>query len=230
MVFFLKNGSNLKRRFFMKTNFKGFAFATLALCAITLSACSGGEASKEAKIKGIYLSPAKMSYNNMRPTYNYYLTTFTQEELSLFDDNSYCLIVSSSQFSAVVLDENTQDFSGNERANYLYKFYGEYESAVNDIDEDLLDVQLKNVNRFISSYDQSYWLDTDNWTEEMGKKVIPPKGYDTTTGAAIPDEDAEPWTAQQYLDSKQFAAPVEITVNTKTYSFDFTELEFVKAQ
>ena len=224
MVFFLKNGGNLKRRFFMKTNLKGFAFATLALCAISLSACGG--AAKEAKIKGIYLSPAKMSYQNMRPTYNYYLTTFTQEELTLYDNNTYCLIVSSSQFSAVVLDENTQDFSGNERANYLYKFYGECESAVNDIDEDLLDIQLKNVNRYISSYDQSYWLDTDNWTEEMGKKVIPPKGYDTTTGAAIPDEDADPWTAQQYLDSKQFAAPIEITVNVKTYSFDFVELQF----
>ena len=212
----------------MKRNLKGFAFATLALCTLSLAACGGSEPAKEAKIKGIYLSPSKMSYNNMRPTYNYYLTTFTQEELTLFDDNTYCLIVSSSQFSAVVLDENTNDFSGNERANYLYKFYGECESAVNDIDEDLLDVKLKNVKRYVASYDQSYWLDTDNWTEEMGKKVIPPKGYDQTTGAAIPDEDAAPWTAKQYLDSKQFASEIEISVNTKTYSFDFTEIKFVE--
>ena len=54
-------------------NLKAMAFATLALASLSLSACNG--AAKEAKIKGIYLSPAVMSYNNMRPTYNYYLTT-----------------------------------------------------------------------------------------------------------------------------------------------------------
>jgi hypothetical protein len=208
-------------------NLKAMAFATLALASLSLSACG---AAKEAKIKGIYLSPAVMSYSNMRPQYNYYLTTFTQEELTLFDNNTYCLIVSSSQFSAVVLDENTNDFSGNERANYLYKFYGECTSAVNDIDEDLLDVTLKSVSRYVASYDQQYWLDTDNWTEEMGKKVIPPKGIDTTTGQPIPDEDAAPWSAKQYLDSKQFASEVEIQVNVKIYSFDFAQLKFVEAK
>lgn len=209
-------------------NLKAMAFATLALASLSLSACGGS--AKEANIKGIYLSPAKMSYNNMRPTYNYYLTTFTQEELTLFDNNTYCLIVSSSQFSAVVLDENTNDFSGNERSNYLYKFYGDCSSQVNDIDEDLLDVTLKSVSRYVASYDQQYWLDTDNWTEEMGKKVIPPKGIDTTTGQPIPDEEAAPWSAKQYLDSKQFASDVEIQVNVKTYSFDFTELKFAEAK
>ena len=59
-----------------------------------------------------------------------------------------------------LLDLN--DFSGNERANYLYKFYGECSSQVNDIDEDLLDVTLKSVSRYVASYDQQYWLDTDN--------------------------------------------------------------------
>jgi hypothetical protein len=213
-------------------NLKAMAFATLVLASLTLGACSGNNAneSKEAKIKGIYLSPAVMSYSNMRPTYNYYLTTFTQEELTLFDNNTYCLVVSSSQFSAVVLDENTNDFSGNERANYLYKFYGECTSVVNDIDEDLLDVTLKSVSRYIASYDQQYWLDTDNWTEEMGKKVIPPKGIDTTTGQPIPDTEADPWSAKQYLDSKQFASDVEIQVNVKTYSFDFAQLEFAEAK
>jgi hypothetical protein len=209
-------------------NLKAMAFAPLALASITLSACSG--ASKEAKIKGVYLSPAEMSYSNMRPTYNYYLTTFTQQELTLFENNTYCLIVSSSQFSAVVLDENTNNFSGNERANYLYKFYGSCSSTVNDIDEDLLDVKLKSVSRYVASYDQQYWLDTDNWTEEMGKQVIPPKGYDTSTGAPIPDTEASPWSAKQYLDSRQFASEVEIQVNVKTCSFDFTKLEFVEAK
>ena len=113
-------------------NLKAMSFATLALASLTLGAC--GAKNTEVKTKGVYLSPAVMSYSNMRPTYNYYLTTFTQEELTLFENNTYCLIVSSSQFSAVVLDENTNDFSGNERSNYLYKFYGDCSSKANDID------------------------------------------------------------------------------------------------
>lgn len=213
----------------MKKNIRFMAFATLALSGIVLTACADG-AKSEVKTKGVYLSPAVMSYQNMRPTYNYYLTTFTQEELSLFDDNSYCLIVSSSTFSALVISEENNDFSGNERTNYMYKYYGEYSSTPNDIDDDLLDVSLKSVKRVVVSYDQSYWLDTDNWNDEMGKKVIPPVGYDTTTGAAIVDENAEPWTAQQYLDSKKFASDIEFSVNQKTYSFDFVELKFAEAK
>jgi hypothetical protein len=211
----------------MKKNFKLMAFAYFALSAMALTACGGNAA---AKTKGVYLSPSVMSYQNMRPTYNYYLTTFAQEELTLFDDNSFCLIVSSSTFSALIISENNNDFSGNEKTNYMHKYYGEYTSAANEIDEDLLDVTLKSVRRVVTSYDQTYWLDTDNWNDEMGKKVVPPKGYDTTTGAAIIDENAEPWTAKQYLDSKQFAEPVELSLNQKTYSFDFVNLKFVGAK
>ncbi len=206
--------------------FMVLSFAALTLCATTLTACSGGN----VKTKGVYLSPSVMSYQNMRPTYNYYLTTFTHQELTLFDNNTYCLIVSSSQFSALIISEDSNDFSGNERANYIYKYYGVYSSKVNELDEDLLDVTLKDVKRFVASYDQSYWLDTDNWTEEMGRKVIPPKGIDMTTGAPVPDEDAQPWTAAQYLATKQYAEEVDIEVNTKTCSFDFVELQFVQTQ
>lgn len=213
----------------MKKNFNLMALASFALSTMALTACGGGNVSA-AKTKGVYLSPSVMSYQNMRPTYNYYLTTFTQEELTLFDDDSFCLIVSSSTFSALVISEDNNDFSGNERTNYMHKYYGEYTAVVNDIDEDLLDVTLKSVKRVVTSYDQSYWLDTDNWNDEMGKKVIPPAGYDQTTGAPIVDENAEPWTAKQYLDSKQFAAPVELSLNQKTYSFDFVNLQFAEAK
>jgi acyl carrier protein len=52
------------------------------------------------------------------------------------------------------------------------------------------------------------------------------KEFDIT----IPDEEAAPWSAKQYLDSKQFASDVEIQVNVKTYSFDFAQLKFVEAK
>ncbi len=191
----------------------------LVLMACLLSACGAAP----AKVTGIYLTPAKMSYQNMRPDYNYYLTTFAHQELTLLDDNTYCLVVSESTFSALELAETTNDAKGNERTNSVVKYYGTYTSSVNELDEDLLDITLSSPTRIVKSYDQTYWLDTDNWTGEMGKRVIPPKGVDMTTGAPIADPDAAPWTAEQYLAAAAFTE-VTIQANQKLCSFDFTEL------
>ena len=191
-----------------------------ALMVCVLAGCGGGS-SAGGKITGIYLSPAQLSYANMRPQYNYYMTTFTQQELTLMDDNTYCLIVSSSMFSALELAESTNDAKGNERTNYITKLYGTYTSKVNDLDDDLLDVTLSNPTRVVKSYDQTYWLDTDNWSDAMGKAVTPPSGYDDN-GNPIVDPDAAPWTAAQYLESVTLTT-TSIQVNQKTASFDFTD-------
>lgn len=192
-----------------------FVSAMLMAC-VCLTGCG------QAKTTGIYLSPAKLSYTNMRPTYNYYLTTFAQQEITLYDDGTYCLVVSSSQFSALELSENTQDAKGNERANSIYKYYGKYTSAPNELDEDLLDVTLSKPTHIVASNDQSYYLDTDNWNTDMGKRVIPPTGYDSTTGQPIVDENAAPLTAEEYIANAAFAE-ITVQVNNKTASFDFTE-------
>ena len=130
----------------MKKFTKLAALVLAVLLVLGLSACGGGSA-KAAKISGVYLTPANLTYHNMRPQYNYYTTTFTQQELTLMDDNSYCLIVSSSTFSALELAESTSDAKGNERDNAITKFYGTYTSKVNDLDEDLLDVTLSKPPR-----------------------------------------------------------------------------------
>ncbi|MBQ7002253.1 MAG: hypothetical protein IJN67_14660 [Oscillospiraceae bacterium] len=195
---------------------------TVVLVACLFTACGAAE---EAKVTGMYLSPAKLSYQNMRPTYNYYLTTFAHQELTILDDNTYCLIVSESTFSALELAESTNDAKGNERTNSITKYYGTYTSQVNELDEDLLDITISAPTRVVKTYDQTYWLDTDNWTDQMGKLVVPATGYDQTTGAPIYDENAEPWTAEQYLKSMAFSE-VTIQANQKTFSFDFTELVF----
>ena len=152
--------------------------------------------------------------------HNYYLTTFDQQEITLMDDNTYCLILSSACFSALELAESTNDAKGNERTNYITKFYGTYTSQVNDLDEDLLDVTLSTPTRVVSSYDQTYWLDTDNWNDDMGKAVIPAQ-IDPSTGAAVADPNATPWTAEQYLESVAYPETT-VQLNTKTASFDFT--------
>ena len=200
----------------MKKHLSIIMAVVIIVCMLT--ACGG---SNSGKVTGIYLSPAQLSYQNMRPQYNYSLNTFTQEEITLLDDNTYCLVVSASTFSALELAESTNDAKGNERTNSITKYYGTYTSKVNDLDEDLLDVTLAVPTRVVMSYDQTYWLDTDNWTDAMGKLVVPPTGYDDS-GNPVRDPDAQPWTAQQYLESVAFPE-ITIQVNQKTASFDFTE-------
>lgn len=196
----------------------------VAMMACLLSACGGKapEAKAAGKTTGIYLTPAQLSYSNMRPQYNYYTTTFTQQELTLMDDNTYCLIISASMFSALELAESTNDAKGNERTNFITKVYGTCTSKPNDLDDDLLDVTLGAVTRVVKSYDQTYFIDTDAWNDTMGKAVVPPVGVDQTTGAPIYDENAKPLTAQEYLATIKLAE-TEIQVNNKLATFDFTE-------
>ena len=204
----------------MKKHSKLAAFALAAAMALTLAACGGGGKASAGKVTGVYLSPASLSYANMRPQYNYYLTTFAQQEITLMDDNTYCLVVSSSTFSALELAESTNDAKGNERENYVTKFYGAYPSQANDLDEDLLDVKLSAPTRVVRSFDQLYWADTGNWNDAMGKAVVP-ADVDPSTGAPVANPDAQPWTAQQYLESLTFPETT-VQLNTKTSSFDFT--------
>ena len=206
----------------MKKHVKLVTLFLAAAMALSLAACSGGGGGSNTgcKVTGIYLSPAQLDYQNMRPQYNYYLTTFTQQEITLMDDNTYCLVVSASTFSALELAESTNDAKGNERENSITKFYGTYTSKANDLDDDLLDVTLAAPTRVVRSFDQSYWLDTDNWSDAMGKAVVPAE-IDPSTGAATVDPNATPWTAQQYLESIAFPE-TSVQVNTKTSSFDFT--------
>lgn len=202
-------------------------FLTIAMMSFMLVACgdSAAAATKEAKTTGIYLSPAQLSYTNMRPQYNYYLTTFTQQELTLMDDNTFCLIISSSCFSALELAESTNDAKGNERTNFITKIYGECTSKPNDLDEDLVDVTLGKITRVVKSYDQTYYVDTANWNNAMGKAVQAPTGYDQTSGAPIYDENAKPLTAEEYL-ATYTLAQTEIQVNNKLCSFDYTDFGF----
>ena len=206
----------------MKKYSKLLVLFLAAVLVLSLAACGGdGGKSGGGKVTGIYLSPSKLSYQNMRPQYNYYLTTFTQQEITLMDDNTYCLVVSSATFSALELAESTNDAKGNERTNSITKFYGAYTSQVNDLDDDLLDVTLSAPTRVVKSYDQSYWADTANWNDTMGKAVTP-ADIDPDTGAPVANPDAQPWTAQQFLDSVAFPETA-VQVNVKTSSFDFTD-------
>ena len=65
----------------MKKSSKLAALLLAGALVLSLTACGGGGGSAAGKVTGVYLSPASLSYTNMRPQYNYYLTTFTQQEI-----------------------------------------------------------------------------------------------------------------------------------------------------
>lgn len=207
----------------MKKYTKFAALFLAMVMALSLAACGdgGSKGGSAGKVTGIYLSPANLSYANMRPQYNYYLTTFTQQEITLMDNDTYCLVISASTFSALELAESTNDAKGNERTNSIMKIYGTCTSKTNDLDDDLLDVTLSAPTRVTLSYDQTYWLDTDNWNDDMGKAVVKPTGYDDN-GQPIYDPDAKPVPAADYIAGLGFNA-VTVQLNQKTASFDFTD-------
>lgn len=205
-----------------------FLSATALISCLSLTSCEMlGLSSGSAKVDGVYLSPAEMSYNNMRPSYNYYLTTFTQQELTLYDDGTYCLIVSSSQFSAVVLPEEGNTASANERANYITKYYGKYTSAVNELDTDLIDISLESPTRIVKNNDSEYFVDTDNWTENMGTLTKKPSGIDMATGRPTYDPNTPNQTAEGYLALNAFKA-TKAQANTKKAQLDYITLEFAE--
>ena len=188
------------------------------MVAVMILACAGAaKTSGAAKVKGVYLCPAKADYQNMRPTYNFYLYNYAQSELTLYEDGTYMIIVSDATFSAVILDESTNDHSENERTNSITKLFGTYTAAPNDLDDDLTDVTLSAPTRAIRSFDQQYWVDTDNWTDAMGKAVADKQADET--GAITGTGD--PLTAEQYLAKIAFTGEKTIQVNEKLSSFDF---------
>lgn len=204
------------KKFFKKLS-AVFCTALVACTCFALASCGGST----AKTSNIFLSPAQLSYTNMRPAYNYYLTTFAQQELTLNDDGSYCLIVSSSTFSALILSEETNDCNGNERTNYVTKYYGTYTSEANTLDEDLIDIALSAPTRIVYSYDQNYFVDTDNWNDSMGLAVR--EGKIDGSGNLVVDASTPAVTAAEYLSTKGFAA-MTVQGNIKTASMDYVNL------
>lgn len=193
--------------------------AIAVLCAMLLSACgsSAAESKGPAKIQGIYLTKGAADYNNMRPDYNFYLYNWTQSELTLYEDGTYMAVVSDMTFSGVVLAESTNDHSENDRNNSITKLYGTYTSAVDELDEDLLNVTLNAPTRIVRKMDEQQWLDTDNWTDAMGVAVAHNE-VDGQTGEVT--SRGEPLTAAQYLAEGAFTGELKVVVNTKTFIID----------
>ena len=146
---------------------------------------SGNTPAKVAKLSYGLSSPAEFSYHNMRPQYNYYLTTFSFQTLDLFDDGTYQLNDILMTFSAVVLPEEGQDGQGNERDNVVSRFYGKYTSAPDDLDDTILNISLDTPDRLVVFSDSSAFYDTANWTPEMAKLAGTTTQYNTDGSTSV---------------------------------------------
>jgi len=216
---------------------KKLSLLTAVLAAATLASCGGGnscpvEPSKSegstavAKISHRFISPATMTYVNFRPTYNYYLVTFSFETLELYDDNTYDLSVSSSTFSAVVIPEEGDNASANENANSLLHYCGTYTSAVDDLDDTTLNINLSASTRIYGVSDEKGAIDTDNWTEDMKTKNADVQyTYNAETGQREETGRVEYSTGAEYLAKHKAKASVTHG-NISNGNLDYVELEF----
>ena len=156
---------------------KKLSLLTLLVSAATLASCGGGNGgtancsvtpeAKEAKVQNAFITQAKLTYNNMRPQYNYYLTTFSFQELELYDNNTYKLSISSSTFTAIELPVEGNAAKGNENANSLISYMGKFTSKVDELDDKTLAVTFEAPTRIFGTSDENGFIDTDNWTSTM---------------------------------------------------------------
>ena len=155
---------------------KKLSLFTLLISAATLASCGNGGGTTncsvapeatQAKVTNAFLTQAKMTYNNMRPQYNYYLTTFSFQELELYSDNTYKLTISSSTFTAIELPAEGNAAKGNENANSLISYMGKFTSKVDDLDDKTLIVTFEAPTRIFGTADDNGFIDTDNWTPTM---------------------------------------------------------------
>ena len=155
---------------------KKLSLFTLLISAATLASCGNGGGTTncsvapeatQAKVTNAFLTQAKMTYNNMRPQYNYYLTTFSFQELELYSDNTYKLSISSSTFTAIELPTEGNAAKGNENANSLISYMCKFTSKVDDLDDKTLIVTFEAPTRIFGTADDNGFIDTDNWTSTM---------------------------------------------------------------
>ncbi len=206
--------------------------STISLASCGSTTCSTNDTGAQpntpaavATLTAAFTSPAKMTYSNMRPNYNYYTTNFTFQTLELYSDNTAIFTISSSTFSAVILPEEGNAATANERNNYLAKFYAPFTSEVDELDEDTVHYTL---TRMVVEYDSKYYIDTDNWTDNMKEKSKESKTeYDAATGQQKVTGETTFNTGAEYLNAYKYKGDITFTSSTKNSSIEYLEnIEF----
>lgn len=164
----------------------------------------------DVTLTGAYISPAVLQYQNMRPTNNYYVTTFSFETIQLYSDNTYCLTLDSSCFSGVVLPDVGNDATGSARESSVTRYYGTCTQKTNELDEDTLDVSLATPTRIVRNFNSNFYVDSENFHPVTG------------TGAYFNKVTYE--TKEDFMKALAFK-PVNVSVSKTAASFDFFKTE-----
>jgi len=191
------------------------SFFVLSLIAVSTAAfVSCGSSEPAAKLDAAYITPSQLTYMNVRPNYNYYITTFSYESLELYSDSSYIFTVNSATYSGLVLPEVGNGATGSARDAFTKTYYGTFTSADNSLDADTLDVTISAPTRYTflgvgsMTLSNNYFYDSANWTEDMNTKLD------------RKDESENPITVtgEDYLKENAF---VETTVSVSKINFTF---------
>lgn len=164
----------------------------------------------DVTLTGAYISPAVLQYQNSRPAYNYYLTTFSFETIQLYSDNTYCLTLDSSCYSGLVLPDSGNDATGSARESSVTRYYGTCTQKTNELDEDTLDVSLATPTRIVRNFNSNYYVDSENFHPVTGK------------GAYMNEVTYE--TKEDFMKALAFK-PVDVSVSKTAASFDFFKTE-----
>ena len=164
----------------------------------------------DVTLTGDYISPAVLQYQNMRPSAQIYWTTFSFETIQLYSDNTYCLTLDLSCFSAVVLPDVGNDATGSARESSVTRYYGTCTQKTNELDEDTLDVSLATPTRIVRNFNSNFYVDSENFHPVTG------------TGAYLNKVTYE--TKEDFMKALAFK-PVDVSVSKKAASFDFFKTE-----
>lgn len=178
----------------------------VAAAALSMAACGGGSATQT----GAYLSENNLTYRNMLPQYNYFYAVSTTQQLDTFDDDTYCLTITTSMYSNISLgpDVPTGQETWNDRGQTITRYYGSCTVEADPSDETLSFVTISTPTRVVYSSFGSQYFDTANWTQAM---------TDATAG-----EDGSTMDGTAYLASRVENFPasgIEIMVNLSMCTF-----------
>lgn len=166
---------------------------------------------KEKVMNGYYTSSQNVSFFSAYPAYTFKQATFSVQTLETYNDGTYCLTATDSNFSGELLFSDDGTHSEVPRGVNSTKYYGTYTQKE---ESGLLTLTLSSPTSVAVASNYSVggavlgYLDTNAWTDEMG----------TLAGG-----EAGAVSASDYLKKVAFSE-VSIVVDTATDSFDYTVL------
>lgn len=200
---------------------KTMVVAMTAVVALSAVACGQGskeeakgsteaaKSSTEKTVNGFYGSTQDVGFVSMYPNYTFKQATFGVETIETYEDGTYCLTWTSSNYSGALSYNDDGTHEEVPRGADTFKYYGTYKSEESD---GLLTLTLSapeslTAARLYTTTDTAAgYINTEAWTDDMG--------------AAVAGEDGASMTAEEYLASVSYDETTVI-VDTMTDSFDY---------